>query len=95
MLVVRIELWPHGDESRRKIMATGTIINDGSGSSTCGNYLVSFRRVSTAGRLSQPVTGCVSGFPRKRSGPWELLALALQNALGHRLKKLPKRCQSQ
>ena len=40
MLVVRIELWPYGDPSRRKTLATGTIVNDGTGTTTEGNYRV-------------------------------------------------------
>ena len=37
-LVVRIELWPGGDEARKSVKGTLVISNDGTGSVTMGNY---------------------------------------------------------
>jgi len=36
MLVVKIELWPFGDPTRAKTLATGTIANTGAGTVTRG-----------------------------------------------------------
>lgn len=38
MLVIKIELWPHGDESKKEDMGTAHIWNDGTGTRTSGNY---------------------------------------------------------
>ena len=80
MLVVRIELWPRGDASSRKTLATGTIANDGTGTITQGNYQVVLK--DAIGRSWK--TGTVKGFPRKRRLGWDLLACALYSMLGKR-----------
>ena len=80
MLVVRIELWPHGDASRCKTLATGTIVNDGTGTATRGNYEIVLK--DAVGRSWK--TGMVEGFPRKRRLGWDLLACALYSVLGNR-----------
>ena len=70
MLVVRIELWPHGDVTRCKTLAAGTIVNDGTGTATRGNY-----RVQLKDALGRPwKSGTVTNFPRKRLLAWDLLA---------------------
>jgi hypothetical protein len=74
MLVVRIELWPHGDESRRKIIASGTIANTGTGTTTRGNYQVTL----FDGNSRRWKSGTVENFPRKRLLGWDLLFRALQ-----------------
>jgi len=80
MLVIRIELWPHGDVSRRKTIATGTIVNSGAGTITRGSY-----RVQLKDALGRPWKhGTVEGFPRKRLLAWDLLARALYYILGDR-----------
>jgi hypothetical protein len=88
MLVVKIELWPHGfgDEYVRTI-ATMVIANKG-GSSELGDY-----QVATAADGSQPKDphalfarsdrrGEVLGHPRLKAHVWNLVAKALR-ALGH------------
>ena len=80
MLVVQIELWPRGDASRRKTLASGTIVNDGMGTATRGNY-----RVQLKDALGRPwKSGTVANFPRKRLIAWDLLACALCSILGSR-----------
>ena len=66
MLVVRIELWPGGCESRKRTLATGTITNLGTGSKTRGNYFADLR--DAAGRPWRH--GTVTDFPRKRLLAW-------------------------
>ena len=84
MLVIHIELWPHGDSSRRKTLATGTIVNDGTGTTTQGNYRVQLRDA-----LGRPwKSGILTGFPRKRLLAWDLLTRALYYVLGNR-NRLP------
>jgi hypothetical protein len=82
MLVVKIELWPLGCESRKKTLAVGHIINDGSGSMSSGNYRIEL--FNAAGRLWK--TGRVEKFPRRRLLAWDLLCRALTGILGPRNK---------
>jgi hypothetical protein len=80
MLVIRIELWPHGDMNRRKTLATGTIANTGTGTPTRGNY-----RVQLNDALGRPwKSGTVEDFPRKRLLSWDLLLRALRNLISDR-----------
>lgn len=80
MLVVRIEIWPHGDQSRRKTLATGKIANTGTGTLTRGNYRVTL--LDAAGRPWR--AGSVENFPRKRLLAWDLLYRALKNLVSDR-----------
>lgn len=82
MLVIKIELHPHGDPTRAKTLATGTIGNIGTGTWTRGNYIVNL--YDAAGRLWK--TGEVEDFPRTRLLAWDLLARSLFNILGDRNK---------
>ena len=80
MLVVRIELWPHGDLTRCRTIATGRIINTGTGTPARGNYRIELR--DALGRLWK--SGVVDNFPRKRLLAWDLLTCALYSVLGSR-----------
>ena len=77
MLVVRIELWPGGCESRKRTLATGTITNLGTGSKTRGNCFADLR--DAAGRPWRH--GTVTDFPRRRLLAWVLLHRVLRNLL--------------
>jgi hypothetical protein len=80
MLVIRIELWPGGDEARKRTLATGTITNLGTGSMARGNYFADLR--NAAGR---PWRHCaVTDFPRKRLLAWDLLYRTLKTLVGPR-----------
>lgn len=85
MLHITIELWPGGDPSRRKTLATGKIVNDASGDEGCGNYYVQLQD----GRNRLWRQGIVIGFPRKRLLAWDLLLRALANIIGDRNKIQP------
>jgi len=72
MLRLTIELLPDGDESKAKVIASGTVepIGAGTGSKAhvTGNYrykLKNKRKIWKEGRLM--------GFPRKGHGVWALL----------------------
>ena len=40
MVVVSIELWPHGDQKRARPLGVALITNDGTGDKVAGNYEV-------------------------------------------------------
>lgn len=84
MVVVRIELWPHGDHSKSTTLGVITITNDGTGTKEFGNYDVCVSHVAGAPehlKKRNPCykTGKVTGFMRKLS-PYHLLIRALKAA---------------
>jgi hypothetical protein len=83
MIVVKVELWPHGEEARAREIGRARIINDGTGDLARGNYQVEL--LKSAEYSKRPGTiykrGTVRGFLRRR-GPWPLLMLAIQQAIG-------------
>lgn len=83
MIVVTVELWPLGDQSRKRHLGTAKIANTGRGSQSVGNYTV---WLSKTGRQAECwKTGALKGFKRLKFGAWDLLALALIATLGDRL----------
>ena len=78
MLVVKIELWPLGNEANAQPLGLATISNDATGSPAIGNYTV---RIFKGKKYSRAEgvwrTGRVLGFPRQQLGPWDLLYRAL------------------
>lgn len=40
MIVVSIELWPHGDQAKARPLGVALITNDGTGNKVTGNYNV-------------------------------------------------------
>lgn len=80
MLVIKIELWPHGDPKFAKPLGVAHLWNDGSGEYENGNYQIEIKK--TGGGLWKK--GAVRGFPRTRLGPWDLLYRALKSAVGKR-----------
>lgn len=87
MIVVKLELWPGGDESRAEDLGSAIITNE-SNLSDISSYsvrLLKGKRYSARSGVWR--SGEVKGFPRTdtRVGPWELLFLALESALGKRV----------
>jgi hypothetical protein len=91
MIVVKVEMWPGGDESRAQEFARATITNQVKttvqSAGKFGDYAV---RLS-AGIQGRPEcmkrtrkAGTVTGFDRVRRGIWDLLFLALRNTVGNR-----------
>lgn len=79
MLIVRIEL--HSAVTGEiKTLATGKIVNTGTGSPTRGNYRIELR--DAAGRVWK--TGQIADFPRKRLLAWDLMYCALKKLVGSR-----------
>lgn len=85
MLVVRIELWPHGDHLKSRTLGVVTIVNDGTGTSEFGNYDVTLSHAAGVPEHLKQASPCykvgrVSGFLRKLS-PYHLVLRALKSAL--------------
>jgi len=84
MLVVKIEL--HSAVTGKvTTIASGKIVNTGSGTPTRGNYRVELR--DAAGRPWKNTA--VEDFPRKRLLAWDLLYRALARIIGNRNSKNP------
>ena len=82
MVVVKIELWPGGYETNKRDLGTILIANDGTGTSTIGNYDV---RVMSRGKKPRILkTGRVEGYKRKTTSPHRLVLAALQIAFNAR-----------
>jgi hypothetical protein len=79
MLIIKIELHSAATGQVTTI-ATGKIVNTGTGSPTQGNYRLELR--DAAGRVWK--TGHVEGFPRKRLLAWDLLYRVLEKLVGKR-----------
>lgn len=77
MLRVTIEIFPRGDESRRRTIGVVDITNTGTGDPTTGNYAVTMAKDTTRFRPGVWRRGTVSGFPRLRLGAYDLLLRAL------------------
>jgi hypothetical protein len=81
MIVIKIELWPHGDESKCREIGRAIIANIG-GTPEFGVYQAELLK-SAEYANSQNVgavykRGIVEGFSRKSGSPWRLLKLALE-----------------
>lgn len=82
MIVVRMELWPGGDQTKARPLGVITIVNDGTGTVEEGNYDVAASHAGKFfGKRREPYKeGRVLGFIRGWS-PYKLLYRALK-ALG-------------
>ncbi len=80
MLVIRIEIWPHGDMSKARILGVGTIANTGQGTNEVGRYRAFFDSAGPDG--SQHREACIGHFKRQEKDSWELLYLALKKVFG-------------
>lgn len=84
MIVVRVELWPSGDESSKRELGVAHIANTG-GTHEIGEYAVTlFKSREYATKAGVWKAGKVKGFARLRLGPWDLLYRALQATVGTR-----------
>lgn len=85
MLVVKIELWPKGDEGAAREVGRLHITNDGTGDLVVGNYRAELlKSAEYAKRPGVWRRGRVESFPRRRLGPYDLLFRALRSAVGDR-----------
>jgi hypothetical protein len=81
MLVIKVELWPYGDESRAEQIATGVIANDGTGTAEVGRYVSFFAHgdmpASLIASTLQEQPGGVRVHHRRRESVWRLVHKAL------------------
>lgn len=88
MIVVKVEMWPGGDESKRYELGRTYIYNDGGGTGKRGNYEV---RVCRKGSFTPDArkivsgkgftrTGRVDNWPRKSYNIWRLILRCLMSA---------------
>lgn len=93
MIVIRLEMWPKGDHTRARSLGVATITNVG-GNLKIGEYEATlFKSAEYSDRaekrpihemLTKPKSheiwrkGKVSGFPRLKLGPWDLLFRVLR-----------------
>lgn len=87
MIVVRLEMWPKGDESRKREIGRAFVYNDG-GSLRRGNYEVRVCRKNRFDHVPGDVptddgfarTGRVENYPRLSYNVWRLILRALRAA---------------
>ena len=73
MIVLKIEMWPRGEEAKAYLLGSAHIWNDATGTASTGNY--GFKLFRKDGR--QYREGVITNFPRKRLLVWDLLFRAL------------------
>lgn len=78
MIRVTVELVPHGDESRARVLARGTMTNDGTGTLQRGNYRFQLSQSGRPNATSR--VGSVRDFPRRAKNVWWLLREVLNEA---------------
>ncbi len=86
MLVIRIELWPFGDEAHKKEIGIAHIANIGghSESPRKGHYVMRIFKEKSEKVWKE----CgILDFPRQKLGPWDLLFRGLRNLVGDRNKE--------
>lgn len=84
MVVVKVELWPGGDESQARMIGVAKIVNDNTGDDRTGNYNVELSHSGKYfGRPGVWKRGRVTDYPRMLS-PYNLVFAALKSALGFR-----------
>jgi len=88
MVVVKIELWPMGDESKAKCLGKAEIgLIELSQDRRIGSYKYNLLKMGTSlsNRMDHPKkdiwrSGKVEGHDRLKRGPWDLLLMVLQQA---------------
>jgi hypothetical protein len=83
--VIKVELWPYGDESRKMTIATGVIANDGTGDRRKANYDAHFANGDVDPYDIADILGATPQSPRvegfyRDSGPWSLLRVLLNDS---------------
>lgn len=77
MIVVKIEMWPGGNQENRYLLGSAILINDSSGSATWGDYECT---LFLKGKRIWKQT-YVAQFPRQRLNAWHLVKRMLENTL--------------
>ena len=82
MIVIKIEIWPHGDMSKARLLGVGTITNTGEGTPELGKYRAFFDSEGPSGHQHREAR--IGRFKRQEKDSWELLYLALKKVFGGR-----------
>ena len=84
MVVVKLEIWPGGDELKMREIGRAHIANISNLADVSDYSVILFGGIY--GRLMSGIwrRGTVKGFDRKRRGAWDLLLLALEATVGGR-----------
>ena len=84
MIYIRVELWPFGDERRRKVIGEMAIYNDGTGTPERGNYKAwwggrkdNTKQINEFRLGDVPAKSEVNDYPRKSYNVFELLRRCL------------------
>jgi len=80
MLVIKIEIWPHGDMTKARLLGVGTIANTGEGTPELGRYRAFFNSTGPSGPKHREAR--IGRFKRQEKDSWELLYLALKKIFG-------------
>jgi len=80
MIVVKIEMWPLGFESKARELGRMYITNDGTGHEKRGNYNVAVCRKGSTDKKSPLRTGRVEDYPRLSYNVWRLILRALRSS---------------
>jgi len=81
MIVVSIEIWPHGDQQKARPIGVALITNDGTGDKVAGNYEVKLAHSGKyIGKSGAYKTGKVKNHRRSLS-PYHLVYKALKGCL--------------
>lgn len=84
-VVVKIEVWPGGDEARGREIGRAVITNlGGKREDAIGNYSVQLMRSSERATPGVWRSGSVRDFPRKKLSVYDLLFCALRATIGYR-----------
>lgn len=75
MIRVTVELIPHGDEVRKRVVGVMEIANDGTGDQVTGNYKGTLHAEYTKGQGRNAI---VRGFNRKTQSVWTLIGQFLK-----------------
>lgn len=89
MLVIKLELWPAGNEAKARVIGTAVITNQVAATVASGGELGDYEcelRGGTATGNPEYLWKRVSlqGFNRKTRGMWDMLYLLLAKAVGTR-----------
>ena len=93
MMYVRIELWPGGNRDRARVLGEAHIANDGEQTlfenQSVGSYRAELLKSAEYAKRPGVWKHCrVTGFPRARLGPWDLLFRVLRKTVGYRNREL-------
>jgi hypothetical protein len=78
MLKIKIELWPFGDETRKREIASMDLWNDGTGNVYNGNYEGKASVPASIYSEKQEAHGIVSKYDRQQN-VWNLVARMLKS----------------